>query len=366
MVIAAVSSQEVLQRSREVLGLDEPSECVVDNAFAAGLLRHAAGFLCPCSPATLRTVVLESLQYLVGESEEELIEKIDDAIEGLVIGGDLLELHHVAAADPSVKGTWLFAAPPSYIVRPSGSIFLTGIVADRDTYLPQSLMSRIHHDGYTRAIMPEAEENLTDELATLGLQELNQNNWLRTPKPQSARDAFAGMEASLSAQGRSGHISDLRIIDPAQPVSYYIKRWTAPKRHTGMFVGRRPQEYGAPLWCFVELENGEATKLLDFPQPKSRWRGCDDAWRLQMAIDSNNGDPQRYRVRKSEAYAFIDFYSPIPSWAERRLMIFGRHAEPENCLLSYRIPHGELAAEEEFLRGHLWLSPVEDQSAGEG
>lgn len=364
MVITAVSSEEVLQRSREALGLTPQSERAVDNAFVAGLIRHSAGFLCPCSPATLRAAALESLQYLAGNSMEELTEKIDEAIEGLVIGGDLLELHQVTAADSSVKGTWLFAAPPSYIIRPSGSIFLTGIVADRDTYLPQSLMSRIHHDGYTRAIMPAAEEKFTDEFAALGLQELNQNNWLRTPKMQSAREVFAGLEVSLSAQGRSGHISDLRIIDPAQPVSYYRGRWTAPKRHTGMFVGRRPQEYGAPLWCFVELENGEAIKLLDFPQPKSRWRGCDDAWRLQMAIDSNNGNPQRYRVRESEDYAFIDFYSPIPSWAERRLMIFGRHAEPEKCLLSYRVPHGELAAEEEFLRTHLWLSSVEDQSVG--
>jgi len=366
MVIEAISCEEVLQHSREALGLASKSECIADNAFIAGLLRHASGFLCPCSPATIRAVALESLQFLLDVNPEELEERINEAIEGLVIGGDLLELHQVTAADPSVKGTWLFAAPPSYIVRPSGSIFLTGIVADRDTYLPQSLMSRIHHDGYTRAIMPDADENLTGELAALGLQELNQNNWLRTPKIQSARKVLAGLEANLNAQSRSGNISDLRIIDPTQPVLYYRGRWTVPKRHTGMFVGRRPQEYGAPLWCFVELENGEAKKLLDFPLPKSRWRGCDNAWHLQMAIDSINGNPQRYRIRKNGDYDFIDFYSPIPSWAERRFMIFGRHAEPENCLLCYRIPHGELITEEDFLRKHLWLSPVEDRSSGEG
>lgn len=366
MEIAAVTSEEVLRRSRESLGLSPQSECAVDNAFIAGLLRHASGFLCPCSPATLRAAALESLQYLIDDRQGEVAERIDEAIEGLIVGGDLLELHQVTSADPSVKGTWIFAAPPSFIVRPSGSIFLTGIVADRDTYLPHSLMNRILHDGYTRAIMPEAEEDLIGELVALGLQELSQNSWLRTPKLQSAKETLATLETNLNAQGRSGHISDLRIIDPSQSVFYYQGRWTTPKQHTGAFVGRRPQEYGAPLWCFVELENGVAKKLLDFPLPKSRWRGCDDAWRLQMAIDSSNGNPQRYRIRRNGDYAFIDFFSPIPLWAERRLMIFGRHAEPKNCLLSYRIPHSELATEEEFLRNNLWLSSAEDRSTGEG
>lgn len=364
MVISVVSSREILQRSRESLGLESCTGGSVDNALAAGLIRHAAGFLCPCSPGTLRTTVLESLQYLADDDPDELAEKIDDAVEGLVIGGDLLELNQVTSVDPSVLGTWLFAAPPSFITRPSGSIFLTGIVADRDTYLPQALMSRIQHDGYTRAIMPTPQENLTEELAAFGLQELQQNNWLRTPKTQSAKKVFTELRTKLGVQGRSGQISELRIIDPTQPVSYYNGRWTAPKQHTGIFVGRRPQEYGAPLWCCVELENGEAKKLLDFPLPRSRWRGCDDAWRLQMAIDSYKDNPQHYRIRRNGDYAFIDFFSPIPSWAERRLMIFGRHAKPEKCLLSYRIPLAELNTEEDFLGKHLWLSPVEDQSAG--
>jgi len=361
MGIETITSSDVVQRSHEALGL--PPSGDADNAFVAAVLRHTAGFLCPCSPATLRVAVLESFQYLF--EDEEISERIDDAIEGLVIGGDLLELHQVATSDPSVRGTWLFAAPPSFIVRKSGSIFLTGVVADQDTYLPLSLMSRIHHDGYTRAIMPEPEEDMRSELAALGLQELNQNNWLRTPKAQSATEALTTLKSKLSSQGRSGHIQDLRIIDPHQPVGYYRGRWTVPKRHTGVFVGRRPQEYGAPLWCFVELDGGEATRLLDFPLPKNRWRGCDDAWRLQMAIDSNNGTPQNYRVRHENEFAYIDFYSPIPSWAQRRLMIFGRHAPPERCLLTYRIRAEELPAEEVFLRKHLWLSPVERHSRGE-
>src|SRR5690606_13969214 len=148
---------------------------------------------------------------------------------------DLLELHQVTIDDPAAKGTWLFAAPPSFIVRPSGSIFLTGVVADRDTYLPHALMARIHCDGYTRAIMPEPAEDLRGELAALGLQELSQDNWLRTPRAQTAAEARSQLEARLREQGRSGSIPGLTIIDPSLRVTYYRGRWITPKRHTGVF-----------------------------------------------------------------------------------------------------------------------------------
>lgn len=361
MAIAVVTREEVLAGCRRMLGL-APQGTAIDSAFFAALLRHTAGICCPCSAATLRAAALESLQYL--SDDDELAAKIDDAIEGLVVGGDLLELSQVTTDDPSVKGTWLFAAPPSFIMRPSGSIFLTGIVADRDTYLPSELMSRIHYDGYTRAIMPEPDEGLPKELTALGLQKLSEENWLKLPKAQNAeelRDAIAG---KLRAQQRSGDIPDLQIIDPSRPVTYYRGRWLKPKRQSGVFAARRPQEYGAPIWCAVELEDGEPKKLLDFPTPRTRWRGCDEAWRLQMAIDRANGTPQLYRVRAEGDYAYVDFFSPLPLWAERRLMLVGRHETPEKCLFSYRVRSSDLAAEEEFLQKHLWLARATNTDSG--
>ena len=73
-------------------------------------------------------------------------------------------------------------------------------------------------------------------------------------------------------------------------------------------MGRRPQEYGSPIWCFVEIENGVPQKLLDFPLPKSRWRGCDTAWHLQMAMDHVRGEPQRYRLCSDSEGERIDFF----------------------------------------------------------
>lgn len=359
MLLTRIEPPDVLREGRRALGLSSDSEDLTDAPFLAGLIRHCAGFLCPCSPATLRSAALESLQHL--SDDEHLAEHIDHTIEGLLVGGDLLELHQVATDDGDARGTWVFVAPPSFIVRPSGKIFLTGIVRDQDTYLPGTLRERIRHEGHVRVIAPEDGEELDSELTELGLQRLNQETWLKSPKKQPAMKLLDSMKTKLASQADSGGVADLQILDPARRVTYYRGRWVQPKRQTGTFIARRPQEYGAPIWCFVELQGGQMMKLLDFPLPRSRWRGCDAAWHLQCAIDSCNNTPQRYRIKPMKDGARLDLFSPLPLWAQRRLMILGRPLERENSLFSYWIPSDEVAEEERFLKEVVWLGrePVE-------
>lgn len=354
MAVAVIAIGEVLAGARGSLGLKAAGAAQVDSEFLAAALRHTAGILCPCSGAALRSALVDSLQHLV--AVEGLAEKIEDAIEGLIVGGDLLELSQVTTSDSEAKGTWLFAAPPGYVVRPNGSIFLTGIVPDRDTYLPQELMERIKQDGVTRAIMPAKDEHLAEQLSELGLQALNSDHWLKPPKQESAADLLKRYIAKLDALERSGDIPQLQVIDPATSVTYYRGRWVRPKKNTGVFIGRRPQEFGSPIWCLVRLQDGQAQKLLDLPLHKSKLRGCDSAWHIQMAMDRENGRPQEYKVRTTEEHAFLEFFSPLPLWAERRFMFFGRHADATGCLSSYRLQLKELATEEKFIQERLWLS----------
>jgi len=353
MAVAILTSSEVLAEARRSLGLKVTTSESVDSEFLAASLRHTAGILCPCSAAALRGALEQALQHLA--TIEDLASRVEDAIEGLIVGGDLLELNQVTTDDIDVKGTWLFVAPPGYVVRPNGSIFLTGIVADRDTYLPQELMERIKYDAFTRAIMPVKGELLAEQLSELGLQPLTSDQWLKPPKVETAAELLKRHVSKLDGLTRSGDIPNLQIVDPATQVTYYRGRWVSPKKHTGVFVGRRPQEFGSPIWCLVRLQDGQARQLLDLPLHKSRLRGCDVAWYLQMAIDSGNKTPQRYRVRTTEEYAFLDFFSPLPLWAERRFMLLGRHADANGCLLSYRLPLKELVDEEKFLQERLWL-----------
>lgn len=357
MALQEVKPKDVLEISRLTLGLlpqGEGDSDPLDDIFLAALLRRSAGFLCPCSAATLRSAAMDSLQSLI--DDENLANRIADLIEALTIGGDLLELSQTTTDDLAVRGTWLFAAPPSYIVRPSGDIFLTGIVADQDTYLPRALSERIRFYGCSRIIVPEDEEDLDGELTELGLQCVSEDNWLKAPRAQPAENLYADLEARVKAGPRSGLIPDLEVLDPEKPVTYYRGRWHSVKKQTGMFVARRPQEYGSPIWCFVELQDGEAQKLLDFPLPKQRWRGCDAAWHLQMAIDYLRGNPQRYRLRHDDGGVYLDFFSPLPLWAQRRLMIIGRKAAPQKCLMSFEIPANYVEDEERFLRERLWLT----------
>jgi len=355
MVIAEVSAAEVLKVSRETLGLSALSDGVIDDAMLAASLRRAAGMLCPCSPSTLIAAVLESLQYLT-EDYGAIAERAAASLEGLIIGGDLLELNQVTIDDPHSKGTWVFAAPPGFVVRPSGSVFLIGIVRDQATPLPAALNARVAHEGFARVLVPQPPEDLASILLDLGLLELSEAVWLKAPKPESARELRDDMLRRLAEQPPSGAVADIEILDSARSVDYYVGRWVKPKKESGNYVGRRPQAYGAPIWGFATLTNGVVTSFLDFPLKGTRWRGCDVAWHLQMAIDQCRGTPQLYGRRPESGGAYLDFFSPLPLWAQRRLAVLGRLVPREKSLFSYWLPERELASLEVFLQERLWLA----------
>ena len=359
MVIALISAQEVLAGCRQVLGLSTEQEKIVDDLLLAGLLRRSAGIHCPCSRATLCASLLESLEHLSAD-EEHLSERVYAAIEALIVGGDLLELNDVVTEDTAAKGSWVFAAPPSFIVRPNRGIFLFGIVPDQDAFLPSSIAAHIVHDGHTRTIPAQSDRNIAHELREQGLQQLTENAWLRCPKTETAETTLDRFERLLTNQPPAGSISDLSVLDPARPVSYYRGRWTVPANQTGTFLARRPQEFGVPIWCLIHLEGGVPVRFLDLPLERSRWRGCDTAWHLQMAIDHIRGHPQRYRRLIDGDSIRFDFFSPLPQWSQRRLMIFGRSVPRERSLFSYLLPRSEAETEEEYLQRMLWLSPTED------
>jgi hypothetical protein len=358
MVIEEISADAVLLASREMLGLPAMRGSAIDGAMLAASVRRAAGIFCPCSPTTLVSAVSDSLQYLT-EDNDELAKRITDAVERLIIGGDLLELSQVTTDDPNVNGTWVFAAPPGFVTRPTGSIFILGIVPDEASPLPVSWSARVTYEGYGRVLTPLAGENLPSVLRELGLLELSEAVWIKTPKPEKAVDFRDGIFRRLAAQPPSGAIEDISILEPARKVDYYTGRWTSPKKESGIYVARRPQAYGAPLWGVASLSDGVVSKFLDFPLKGGRWRGCDVAWHLQMAIDHGRGTPQLYRRTALPEAVRLDFFSPLPMWTQRRLAVLGRAMTPEKCLISYAIPEKEGATEEAFLQDRLWLARVD-------
>ena len=358
-MITHVTKADVLAECRQTLGLACDSKNPLDDTMLAALLRRSAGIHCPCSRTTLRASLLESLQYL-DTAETELSERVDTIIEGLIIGGDLLELHDVTAIDPKVRGTWVFAAPPSFVLRTHGDAFLLGIVPNQDVYLPQSLTSRITYNGLARVIAPEPDEDLPNALRELGLQQLTVDAWLKSPAKVLPEEHLDRLTRRLLKQPPSGSVDDLEVLDPGQPVTYYRGRWKRPVNLTGTFVARRPQKYGAPIWCFAELKAGTVVRFLDLPLKKSRWRGCDEAWHLQMAIDHSRQSPQIYRRDHDGDGVRLNFYTPLPEWSQRRLMILGTSVPRQRSLMSYWLPAEAAESEERFLQERLWLSCLND------
>ena len=358
-MIEKISRDEVLVGCREILGLSDVDNAVVDDDLLTALVRRSAGIHCPCSRTVLRSSLVDALQHLC-DSDADLPDRVEAIIEGLVVVGDLLELHDVGIVNPDVRGTWVFAAPPSYVERESGEIFIVGIVADQDVFLPESLAARVSMRGLTRLILPEVNEDMAKKLDEQGLQRLSEKAWLRSPNAEPFREPLARIERRLAERPPAGTVNEMEILDGEQSVTFYRGRWSGCTGKTGIFVGRRPQEFGAPIWCLVELAAGNVSRFLDLPASKSCWRGCDEAWHMQMAIDARRGQPQRYRVQLSGGEWRFDFFSPLPAWSERRFIAFGRAVPREKCLMSYVLPAGAAKIEERFLRECLWLSRTEE------
>lgn len=351
-MITLVSPAVVLGSAREALRLTGGGH--VDEAYWIATLRRLAGHHCPCSPRTLIAAVVESHRTLV-TVDDKFIEQIEELIDSLVATGDLLELSDVTTLDETVKATWLFAAPPTFILHSSGTAFLAGLSSDDPLPLPAELLERVEVRGASRTITPHNGEELPLLLQGIGLRQLSLESWLKCPKKEDARVHITNLDARLPRTSPINDTTDMRILDWTLDVRRYRDRWGTPKRQTGSFIVRRPQAYGADLWSYGRFSLGQLEALIDFPLPGSRWRGCDTAWRLQLALDARAGKPQRFRVKSTDGLSRLDFFFPLPSWARRRLRVVGEEVSPENCLMSFRVPANETEGECAFLRDYLYF-----------
>lgn len=351
-MITLVSPSVVMASAREAMRL--PVNAVADDAYWIATLRRLAGCHCPCSPRTLIASVIESHRNLVAV-DDTFIEKIERLIDLLVAAGDLLELSDVTTLDETVKATWLFAAPPTFIVHPSGKAFLAGVTSDDPLPLPAELLERVKTSGAIRTIAPLEGEDLSLLLHGIGFRQLSLETWLKNPKKEDAAAHIANMDARLVQRSPIGDTTDMRLLDWTLEKRRYRDRWCAPLRQTGSFIVRRPQAYGAELWAFGRFNLGQLEALIDLPLPGSRWRGCDSAWRLQLALDARAGRAQRYRLHTNDGFTHFDFFFPLPSWARRRLGVVGEELNPEGCLMSFRVPVNEAEEEQAFLRNYLYF-----------
>lgn len=356
-----LTAKEVHAQKISELGLDPEVLDLSTPEGLAGALRRAASYLCPCSAATLVRAVVRPLRGLVPDLDKAR-ELVEATLEAMTSHGDMLEQPDVQEGAPATR-VLLYAAPASFVVRQSGLVVLLGVAADQLSPLPSELERRIQYLGHVRRLSPSSgSEDLRRELRLLGLLELTFDAWLKGPKPGGASQVVTATDRLLDGVAPSRDIPGLLLLDATKPVRYYRGRWSEPKTQTGRFVGRRQQAYGADLWCYVQITNGRPERMMDLPRRGSRWRGCDEAWHLQMAIDALRGSPQQFRVTPSGEAVVLELFSPAPAWARRRWDAIGEPVPSTGSLFAYRIPKAEIDEERRFVREALWLEEVPTSS----
>lgn len=356
MGIARVAAHEVAVASVSVLGFDPSSADLSTPEVLASAIRRAASFSCPISPRALREMVVGSLRELT--HSDDVTEDVEEMITKLVAHGDLVE----APIEDPVSGRetrTLFLAAPAFVRISSSDILLLGIRASGIGLLDDERLQVVRHDGHVRRV--QAAENVGPSLVEADLEELPEAHWLRRPPSSTAAELATDYLARLRSAPIAGTIHGVRVLDPTRSPSYYRGRWRPPSaKDTGRFVIRREVEFGADAWCFADLRGGVVERLIDLPVHDRLARACDEAWRLQAAIDELSGTSQQVRVTTdtSMSVAVLDFFSPLPSWAQRRLDVVGR-AVPKRrgSLFSYELRQAAVSDELLVLREMMWIQP---------
>lgn len=352
----ALSASELLVATAASLGVPTATEA---SMLLRPALRRAAFILAPTSRADLLRFVREPLKVF-GEFDSALEEALDD----LIAYGDILEMHRHEDDPWDAPKRVLRPAPPSFVARKTGELVLLGVAGGHVTALTADLQKRVGETGPLRVIVPEPGEALGDHLKLLGLVQLSEPAFLRSPTAEAAAEHANRWKTRLAASPPDGTVIDgLEILDPQRAATYYRGRWRpAQASDSGMFLARRPQRFGSPLWCLVDLGDGRCQRLMDFQPDDDRQRPCDLAWRAQASFDAAGGRPQRFHLRDTEKGRAIDVFSPLPGFAERRLALVAAKTAAPGCLCSFELLPERAADEAAALEECLWLAPSDKAS----
>jgi hypothetical protein len=284
---------------------------------------------------------------------------VKETLEAMIAHGDFLEYNEISENPRRGTGPLLYTAPVSFVARESGAAILLGVAPDQLFPLPNELEVRIEYVNHVRRLKPLPNEDLHSELIQLGLVEVSYDGWLKAPPFEDSAKHVLYFDRLMDGAQPSREVPGLSLLDPQSPVRFYPGRWVQPRSQTGRFVGRRRQAYGADLWCYVQIRNGHPERLIDLPLASNQWRGCDEAWWLQMAIDVQRGEPQLFRIRPGPGRTVVmELFSPVPMWATKRWDAVGEPIPTSGCLLAYRLPDTEAEEEIQFARKALWLDEL--------
>ena len=357
MNIQRMTQEDLEATAVKLLGLDHEATGLLSIEGLCTSIRRAASLLCPATPRQLVDAVLEVLRPLSRDLNRDVVA---EALDLVVSVGDLLELRLV---ESGVRQ--LYLAPPSYVtVRPSRHLLL-GVRPNASPIVDESLIgAAVEYEAHTRFLTLETD-NAAASLVAAGLHRVTTEQWARVPREEPASSLIERTARLLGQHQMPGEIRGLEIIDSSTQVQYYVGRWRElNSTDEGMLVGRRPQAYGAPVWCVLYVAGGIPRAVLDFPIDSSVMPGWDEARHLQAAIDHHRGHPQVFKIRSAglpDGSRLLDLFAPLPSWAERYITLIGiPMSRSKGALLTYRVP---LDAEDSLtglLSKSLWMTRIKE------
>lgn len=324
----------------------------------ASVLRRIAATSCPCAREVL---VGNAIDAFTGLGEIEAIKlRVREVLDSLVVIGDLLELGGSTSLPGVMADDWLYCAPPTFVIR-DGSILLLGIEPEDQASLPASLRDHVIRQREWRYLRVDGDEEVIGgQLRTAGYLEISTAAWMRLPKNQTAKAFLDSVVRRLNEEGGRGALEGLQVYGPANEVKRFASRLTPPLGRSGYHIGRRPQAFGAPIWVFVELDQGRPIRFLDLPWRGGRFRGCDHGWRIQSALDVRAGWPQTYRVVPLEGdLDRYEFLSPIPLWIERRLKIEGEWTQTKHALFAYVLGRHNGHDINAMVQSYMWFKQID-------
>jgi hypothetical protein len=341
------------------LGLDEELVDLQSPEALCASLRRAASFLCPATPRGIVDVVLDAVTALdpeEGPTRQDLMDMLDHVI----AVGDLVELRQEGYRTTRQ----LFLGPPSFVEKVPGEYLLLGVRPFAAPLVDAALAAEVRYDDHMRTIVLDAETGPA-KLAAAGVHHVPRDLWLRLPRRESAGELVAEVRERLLEAGRVSSSANLSLVDSSTPVRYYRGRWRPPEpSDQGDFVARRQQAYGADRWCVIRMVDGAATALVDLPLGDPTAAGCDEAWRLQAALDAERGGPQVFRLREVAGVVdaqVLDLFAPLPSWMQRAVELIGWSVpRAGGSLFSYRVPSVALPGLVGLLTDMLWMRQFND------
>jgi hypothetical protein len=217
-------------------------------------------------------------------------------------------------------------------------------------------MREVTSDGGLRYLTTDESQSIYETLPRMGLQELSEEQWLSSPETRSSYQLIEQLKAMMDAHGRQDRLVGVRWLTSPHDSCPYRERWREETTDEGLLIARAPQPYGADAWYLAE-RGSKPTRFLQLPLDEfPRDRGCDLAWRVQLALDSVADRPARYEIVTDQNSTKLRVSFPIPSPERLALIHLGGRREVTNSPYDFRLPEASLPVAERILRGIHFVS----------